>query len=155
MDSKDSNKNAAGSPSSEQGPQKRLFVVPKAAPRAKEKFKTFTSGGMVVIQSEFTDQLEALTNEYMAQYRPANVTEKMLVKDLATTQCRCEYVIRLQTQPGIAGNPKLVDTLVRYHATNQRQHKRSLKMLQTVQKERQREAARKPHLVKKKKAVEC
>jgi hypothetical protein len=131
-----------------------LFIVPKNPARTKAKLKTFLSNGQVVIQSEFTDQLEALTTAYMAEHKPVNATEKMLVMDMATAQCRFDYALRLQSQPGVAANEKLVASLVSYQLTNQRLYKRSLKMLRDVQKEREREAARKPHLVKPKKAGE-
>jgi hypothetical protein len=104
---------------------------------------------MVVIQSEFTDQLEALTNAYMEKFRPKTTTETILVKDIATTQCRCEYVARLQSRLGAAGNEKLLSTLLRYHSTNEKQGKRSLKTLLSIQKERRREEARRPQLVPK------
>jgi hypothetical protein len=149
VNSNDSKTDAAASLLSEARPNKGLFVVPKKSLPPKEKIKTFTSCGMVVIQSEFTDQLEALTNSYMEKFRPANTTEKMLVKDIATTQCRCEYVLRLQSRLGAAGNEKLLSTLLRYHTTNEKQCKRSLKTLLSVQKERHREEARRPQLVRK------
>jgi hypothetical protein len=149
LDSNTTNLEPAGSPSSEALPRRGLFVVPKPVRSGDGRLKVFTADGQVYIQSEFTDQLEALTSAYMAEFKPSNVTETLLVRDLASARCRCEYVSRLKTNPGIASSEKMVATLLRYQAANERTYKRSLKALKAILRERERQALRRPHLVMK------
>lgn len=148
MDSKNLNRNPAAPAPEDPAETKKLFVVQKTSFVPKEKFKTYTAGGQTVIRSEFSDRLEQLTHAYMAEHKPGGPTEMSLVRDLAAAQCRSEYAVRLQSQPGVAANEKMMSTLKRYQSTNQSLFKRSLKMLMTIRKERQREAARKPYIVK-------
>jgi hypothetical protein len=136
------------------GEAKGLFIVPTVPHAPKEKLKTYTSNGQVIIRSEFSDRLEELTKAFFEEHSPKGATETALVRDLAAAQCRCEYAIRLQTTPGLEGNEKLMSTLRRYQSTNQTRFKRSLKMLKVIQKEHRREALRKLHVVKPKRAGE-
>jgi hypothetical protein len=132
-----------------------LFVVPKTAPAPMAKVVTYTASGQVVIQSEFSDQLEELTKTYIAEYGPCGITELTLVRDLAAAQCRCDYSQRLQEQLGAGADEKIVTTLTRYQSSNRGMFKRSLKLLKQIQKTRAAEAARKPKLVKPKTIGEC
>jgi hypothetical protein len=127
-----------------------LFVVPKVAKAPLAKVVTYSATGQVSIQSEFSDQLEELTNAYIAEYAPRGITELTLVRDLATAQCRCDYTQRLLEQPGVSGNEKMLASLTRFQTSNRGMFKRSLKMLKQIQKERANEAVRKPRLVKPK-----
>jgi len=132
-----------------------LFVVPKVARAPMAKVVTYTASGQVVIQSEFSDQLEELTKAYVAEYTPLGITELSLVRDLAAAQCRCEYTQRLQAQPGIGGNVKMMASLTRYQSSNRSMFNRSLKLLKQIQKARAAEAARKPQLIKPKTTGGC
>lgn len=109
---------------------------------------TYSATGQVIIQSEFSDQLEVLTKAFIAEYTPRGITELTLVRDLAAAQCRCDYTERLLGQPGVSGNAKMLASLTRFQTSNRSMYKRSLKMLKQIQKERAKEAARKPQLVK-------
>ncbi len=125
-------------------------MVPKVPQQPAAKVVTYTASGQVVIQSEFSDQLEELTNAYIAEYAPRGITELTLVRDLATAQCRCDYTQRLLEQPGVGGNEKMLASLTRFQTNNREMFKRSLKMLKQIQKERANESARTPRLVKPK-----
>jgi hypothetical protein len=111
---------------------------------------TYSATGQVLIQSEFSDQLEELTKAYIAEYTPRGITELTLVRDLATAQCRCDYTQRLLEQPGVSSNEKMLASLMRFQTSNRGMFNRSLKLLKQIQKEREKEAARKPRLVKPK-----
>jgi hypothetical protein len=127
-----------------------LFVVPKVPKAAPAKLVTYSATGQVLIQSEFSDQLEELTTAYIAEYTPRGIAEFTLVRDLATAQCRCDYTERLLEQHGVSGNEKMLASLTRFQTSNRGMFKRSLKMLKQIQKERAKEIARKPRLVKPK-----
>jgi hypothetical protein len=133
---------------------KGLFIVPKNPPAPKEELKTYVSSGRAIIRSEFSDRLEELTIMFTAEYMPGSATETGLVRDLAAAQCRCEYAMRLQQQPGVEVNEKMMATLKRYRSTNQGTFKRSLRLLKKIQKERLHELARKPRLVRPRRAGE-
>jgi hypothetical protein len=127
-----------------------LFVVPKKAKAPAAKLVTYSATGQVMIQSEFSDQLEELTKAYIAEHTPSGITELTLVRDLASAQCRCDYTERLLQQPGVSANAKMMASLTRFQTTTRGIYKRSLKALKQIQKEREKEAARKPRLVKPK-----
>ena len=127
-----------------------LFVVPKVPKAPPAKLVTYSATGQVMIQSEFSDQLEELTKAYMAEYNPRGITELTLVRDLASAQCRCDYTQRLLEQPGVSANQKMLASLTRFQTTTRGIFNRSLKALKQIQKERAKEAARKPQLVKPK-----
>jgi hypothetical protein len=143
-------------PPDERGKYKGLFVVQKLPPPEPQfKVKTYTASGLTVIQSEFADQLEALTVQYFEQYKPAGMTETMLVRDLASSQTRADYAVRLQNQTGVKFDAKTLATLHRYRSTNESTYRRSLKMLKSIQKKRLAQEALRPRLIKPKIADEC
>jgi hypothetical protein len=125
-----------------------LFVVPKVQKAPPAKVVTYTASGQVVIQSEFSDQLEELTKKYIAEYQPNGITELTLVRDLAVGLCRCEYTQKVQDQLGARIDETTQKALLRYQASNRGMFKRSLKLLKQIQKSRAAEAAKKPQLVK-------
>jgi hypothetical protein len=125
-----------------------LFVVPKVPQPPPAKVVTYTASGQVVIQSEFSDQLEELTKNYIEEYKPDGITELTLVRDLAVGVCRCEYTQRMLDQLGDRVDEKTQKALKRYQSSNRGMFKRSLKLLKEIQKTRAAEAARKPQLVK-------
>jgi len=127
-----------------------LFVVPKIPKPPLAKVVTYTASGQVVIQSEFSDQLEELTKGYIAEYKPRGISELCLVRDLASAQCRCEYTQRLIDQVGDRASEKTIAALRRYQASSRGMLKRSQKLLKQIQKARAAEEARKPQLVKPK-----
>ena len=132
-----------------------LFLIPKTPRALAGKVVSYSASGQVVIQSEFSDQLEVLTKAYIEEYQPRGITELTLVRDLATAQCRCEYTRVMLEQMGAAAAEKTTQALVRYQATNRTMFKRSLKLLKQIQKTRAEEAARRPQLVKPKKTGGC
>ncbi len=132
-----------------------LFVVPKVPKRPPAKTVSYTASGQVLIQSEFSDQLEELTKAYIGEYKPDGITELTLVRDLAVAVCRCEYTQRLQDQLGSRIEEKTQKILKRYESSNRAMFKRSLKLLKQIQKARALEARtleslrnRRPQLVK-------
>lgn len=125
-----------------------LFVVPKIPQAPKAKVVTYSASGQVVIQSEFSDQLEELTKTYIAEYQPKGITELTLVRDLAVAVCRCEYTQKLQDQLGDRIEEKTQKILKRYQSSNSGMFKRSLKMLKQIQKSRAEEESQKIQLVK-------
>jgi hypothetical protein len=138
------------------GENRGLFIVPKPAPQAAmPKLITHSATGQVMIRSEFSERLEALTSEYLAEYKPNGITEVTLVRDLAVAECRSEYALQLLAQPAVSGNEKMAATLDRYRTTNQVLFRRSLKALRSIQRTRQRQARRKPQLVKPRITGEC
>jgi hypothetical protein len=129
-----------------------LFVVPKKPVLPKAKLISYSASGQVMIQSEFSDGLEERTKAYIAEFKPNGITELCLVRDLASSECRCEYIQRLIEQLAAASDEKTILSLKRYQATNQGTFKRSHRELKKIQKARAAEAARKPQLVKPKTA---
>jgi hypothetical protein len=127
-----------------------LFLIRKAPRAPLGKVVSYTASGQVVIQSEFSDQLEALTKAYIEEYKPKGITELTLVRDLATAQCRCEYTRNLLEKLGVQANEKMTKTLTRYEASNRSLFKRTLRLLKEMHKTRAEEAARRPQLVKPK-----
>jgi hypothetical protein len=117
-------------------------------PRA--KIVSYTASGQVLIQSEFSEQLEELTRKYIAEFQPRGITELSIVRDLAAAECRIEYTQGLQNQPGIADNEKVLASLTRYQKSSRSMFKRSLRLLKQIQKKRALEDALKPQLVKPK-----
>jgi hypothetical protein len=74
---------------------------------------------------------------------------------MAGAFCRTEHAIRLQAQTGMLANRKTLAALMLYQSTNEKSFRRALKMLQMVQKERKREEASKPRLIKPKTTGGC
>ena len=112
------------------------------------KVVTYAASGQTVIQSEFSDQLEEMTKNYIEQYKPDGITELTLVRDLAVAVCRCDYTQRMQDLLGSRIDEKTQKALKRYQSSNRGMFKRSLKLLKDIQKVRAQEAARRPQLVK-------
>ena len=138
------------------GENRGLFLVKRAAPNAARPELIMDSAtGQMMIRSEFSERLEALTKRYLAEYKPNGITETTLVRDLASAECRSEYALQLLEQPGVSGNEKMMATLERYRTTNQAMFRRSLKALTSIQKTREREARRRPQLIKPRITGEC
>jgi len=135
---------------SKKGNSAGLFVVPKVPKAPPVKVVSYTASGLVVIQSEFSDQLEELTKAYIAEYKPRGISELCIVRDLASSQCRCEYTRKMEQFITAAGNEKTITALRRYQKSNEATYKRSLKVLKQIQKVRAKEEAMKPRLVKPK-----
>ncbi len=133
----------------------RLFVVPRIPPARQAKVVLHSESGHVVVQSEFSDQLEERTKAYINEYKPLGITELSLVRDLAAAECRCEYTQKLLDQMNSPGDEKLLASLTRYQEASRALFRQSLKLLRKVQKARSDSEARKPHLVRKRKAGEC
>ena len=97
------------------------------------------TGKQVVMPGEDPEEFEALESALMEEHQPANITESMLVHDLAKFHWLKERAIRLQQQSfltDLAMDEKHLALMIRYQTANQNAFHRTLKALQAVKKER-------------------
>ena len=106
------------------------------------------TGKQVVMPGEDPEEFEALKSALMEEHQPANITESMLVHDLAKFHWLKERAIRLQQQSffsELAMDEKHLALMIRYQTANQNAFHRTLKALQAAKKERAKFVSQRPN----------
>ena len=97
------------------------------------------ASGTILIPGEDPEQLAALQQALIEQYKPATAVEELLVNDLATNHWLKDRAIRLQGQALATAEPGQLPAtflvLLRYQTTNERAFHKALATLQAIQKE--------------------
>ena len=97
------------------------------------------TGKQIVMPGEDPEEFEALKSALEEEHKPANITEALLVHDLAKFHWLMERAIRLQQQSflsELAMDEKHLALMIRYQTANQNAFHRALKALQAIKKER-------------------
>ena len=97
------------------------------------------TGKQIVIEGEDPEEFEALKSALEEEHQPANITEALLVHDLAKFYWLKERAIRLQHRAFMFDgyvDQKYLALMIRYQTANQNAFHRTLKTLRAVKKER-------------------
>jgi hypothetical protein len=99
------------------------------------------ASGRLIIPGECKAEYEALEAGLLKKHRPADITETLLVQEMAESYWLKERAIRLQSKAfGESDSiPKDLALLMRYQTTNQRAFHKALNTLTKLQKERRKE----------------
>jgi hypothetical protein len=99
------------------------------------------SAGRLIIPGECKAEYEALEADLLKTHKPANITETLLVQEMAQSYWLKERAIRLQGKAfGESDSiPKDLAILMRYQTTNQRAYHKALNTLTKLQNQRKKE----------------
>jgi hypothetical protein len=99
------------------------------------------ASGRLIIPGECRDEYDRLEADLLKRHRPANVTETLLVQEMAQSYWLKERAVRLQSKAfhESDGIPKDLAILMRYQTDNLRAFHKALTALTNLQKERRKE----------------
>jgi hypothetical protein len=123
----------------------RLSTGPKTeegkSRSAENSLRHGLASGRLIIPGECRDEYDRLEADLLKRHRPANVTETLLVQEMAQSYWLKERAIRLQSKAfgESDSTPKDLAILMRYQITNQRAFHKALTALTNLQKERRKE----------------
>ena len=97
------------------------------------------ASGTILIPGEDPEEFAALEQGLLAQYQPADLTETLLVNDMARHHWLKDRAIRLQGEALATANPGELpasfSVLLRYQTTNERAFHKALATLQSLRKQ--------------------
>jgi hypothetical protein len=99
------------------------------------------ASGRLIIPGECKAEYEALEADLLKKHRPADITETLLVQEMAQSHWLKERAIRLQSKAfGESDSiPKDLAILMRYQTTNQRAYHKALNTLTKLQNQRKKD----------------
>ena len=109
---------------------------------SKNSTKHGLTGKQIVMPDEDPEEFEALRSALEEEHQPATTTEALLVHDLAKFHWLKERAIRLQDKAFLDDgsiDQKHLALMIRYQNSNQNAFFKTLKTLQTAQKERRKQ----------------
>ncbi len=104
---------------------------------SRNSFKHGLASGQVIVPGEDGAAFENLLNDLLQEHQPANVTEQLLVKEMAQSHWLTQRALRLQnecfTAEGVDGNRLAL--FLRYQTTHQRAFFKALSNLRALKKD--------------------
>ena len=99
------------------------------------------AAGRLIIPGECKAEYEALEADLLKTHQPANITETLLVQEMAQSHWLKERAIRLQGKAFTESDstPKDLAILMRYQTTNQRAYHAALNTLTKLQNQRKKD----------------
>jgi len=123
----------------------RLSTGPKTeegkSRSAENNLRHGLASGRLIIPGECREEYDRLEADLLKRHRPANITETLLVQEMAQSYWLKERAVRLQSKAfhESDGIPKDLAILMRYQSTNLRAFHKALTALTNLQKERRKE----------------
>ncbi len=99
------------------------------------------ASGRLIIPGECKAEYEALEADLLKRHKPADITETLLVQEMAQSHWLKERAIRLQAKAFTESDsiPKDLAILMRYQTTNQRAYHKALNTLTKLQNQRKKD----------------
>jgi hypothetical protein len=108
---------------------------------AANNFRHGLASGQIIIPGECKAEYEAVEADLLKRHQPVDVTETLLVQEMAQSYWLKERAIRLQTKAftGSDSTPKDLAILMRYQTTNLRAFHNALNTLTKLQNQRKKD----------------
>jgi hypothetical protein len=108
---------------------------------AANNFRHGLASGQIIIPGECKAEYEAVEADLLKKHQPVDVTETLLVQEMAQSYWLKERALRLQSKAfhGSDGVPKDLAVLMRYQTTNQRAFYNALNTLTKLQNQRKKD----------------